>query len=122
MSICYQIKLDKFRNDRSTNRKKQPGEDKKERKKLTFKYLDTDLSPSDCLNISERDHLFNHGLSFLLNKDSLEKLCSILELARHNRTKQSKDEKNKTTPHNTDNMGKLFVTLFAFAPALKTNS
>jgi len=25
------------------------------------------------------------------------------------------------TPHNTDNMGKLFVTLFASAPALKTN-
>ena len=23
---------------------------------------------------------------------------------------------------NTDNMGKLFVTVFAFAPALKTNS
>jgi hypothetical protein len=28
----------------------------------------------------------------------------------------------KTNPtYNTDNMGKLFVTLFAFAPALKTN-
>jgi len=28
----------------------------------------------------------------------------------------------KTTPkHNTDNMGKLFVTVFAIAPALKTN-
>ena len=26
-----------------------------------------------------------------------------------------------TTCANTDNMGKLFVTLFAFAPALKTN-
>jgi len=26
------------------------------------------------------------------------------------------------TQANTDNMGKLFVTLFAFAPALKTNS
>jgi len=26
------------------------------------------------------------------------------------------------TPYNTDNMGKLFVTLFAFAPALKTSS
>jgi hypothetical protein len=24
-------------------------------------------------------------------------------------------------PPNTDNMGKLFVTLFAFAPTLKTN-
>jgi len=29
---------------------------------------------------------------------------------------------HKTAPHNTDNMGKLFVTLFAFAPAPKTNS
>jgi len=28
---------------------------------------------------------------------------------------------NNTTPYNTDNMGKLFVTLFASAPALKTN-
>ena len=37
-----------------------------------------------------------------------------LELAGPNRTKQSKEEKNKTTPHNTDNMGKLLVTLFAF--------
>jgi hypothetical protein len=37
-----------------------------------------------------------------------------LELAGHNRTKQSKEEKNKTTPHNTDNMGKLFVTFFCF--------
>ena len=27
---------------------------------------------------------------------------------------------NKITPYNTDNMGKLFVTLFAFAPATKT--
>ena len=26
----------------------------------------------------------------------------------------------KTTNHNTDNMGKLFVTVFAFAPAPKT--
>jgi len=25
-------------------------------------------------------------------------------------------------PPNTDNKGKLFVTVFAFAPALKTNS
>ena len=37
-----------------------------------------------------------------------------LEFAGHNRKKQSKEEKNKTTPHNTDNMGKLFVTFFAF--------
>jgi hypothetical protein len=29
---------------------------------------------------------------------------------------------NKTPATNTDNMGKLFVTVFAFAPALKTNS
>src|SRR4030066_1873135 len=28
----------------------------------------------------------------------------------------------KNTAHNTDNMGKLFVTLFAFTPAPKTNS
>jgi hypothetical protein len=45
-----------------------------------------------------------------------------LELAGHNRTKQSKEEKNKTTPHNTDNMGKLFVTFFAFATATQTGS
>ena len=43
-----------------------------------------------------------------------------LKLTGHNRTKQSKEEKNKITPHNTDNMGKLFVTVFAFAPAPKT--
>ena len=31
-------------------------------------------------------------------------------------------DSNKITPKpNTDNMGKLFVTLFASAPALKTN-
>ena len=30
-------------------------------------------------------------------------------------------EKKLLRPPNTDNMGKLFVTLFAFAPALKTN-
>jgi hypothetical protein len=53
---------------------KESNEDKKE--KIT-KYLDIDLSLLDCLNISERGHLFNHGLSFLLNKDLLEKLCSI---------------------------------------------
>jgi len=29
--------------------------------------------------------------------------------------------KRKARNANTDNMGKLFVTLFAFAPALKTN-
>ena len=44
-----------------------------------------------------------------------------LELAGHNRTKQSKEKKNKTTPHNTDNKGKLLVTVFAFVPASKTN-
>jgi hypothetical protein len=53
---------------------KESNEDKKE--KIT-KYLDTDFSISDYLNISERDHLFNHGLSFLLNKDLLEILCLI---------------------------------------------
>jgi hypothetical protein len=53
---------------------KESNEDKKE--KIT-KYLDIDLSLLDSLNISERDHLFNHGLSFILNKDLLEKLCSI---------------------------------------------
>jgi hypothetical protein len=37
-----------------------------------------------------------------------------LELGGHNRKKQSKEEINKTIPHNTDNMGKLFVTFFAF--------
>ena len=31
-------------------------------------------------------------------------------------------KKNKITNNNTDNMGKLFVTVFAFAPAPKTNS
>jgi hypothetical protein len=30
-------------------------------------------------------------------------------------------EFKKNAPHNTDNMGKLFVTVFAFAPAPKTN-
>jgi len=53
---------------------KESNEDKKE--KIT-KYLDIDLSLLDYLNISERDHLFKHGLSFLLNIDFLEKLCSI---------------------------------------------
>jgi hypothetical protein len=28
---------------------------------------------------------------------------------------------NKKPAYNTDNMGKLFVTVFALAPALKTN-
>ena len=32
-----------------------------------------------------------------------------------------KFEKIKMPPANTDNMGKLLVTLFAFAPARKTN-
>jgi hypothetical protein len=29
-------------------------------------------------------------------------------------------KQNKMAAHNTDNMGKLFVTVFAFAPAPKT--
>jgi hypothetical protein len=35
-------------------------------------------------------------------------------------TNNSLITKSKTSP-NTDNIGKLFVTLFAFVPALKTN-
>jgi hypothetical protein len=42
---------------------------------------------------------------------------------------RDKDERNvipdnkkiKITPYNTDNMGKLFVMVFAFTPAPKTN-
>jgi len=44
----------------------------------------------------------------------------IIELTRPNPAKQSKEEKYKT-PHNTDNKGKLFVTVFAFTSATKTN-
>jgi len=38
----------------------------------------------------------------------------------HKQKLKAKTEQNSTA-YNTDNMGKLFVTLFAFAPALKTN-
>jgi hypothetical protein len=37
-------------------------------------------------------------------------------------TAENQAYKNKTRPANTDNKGKLFVTLFAFTPAPKTNS
>ena len=44
-----------------------------------------------------------------------------LELTGPNRTKQSKEEKNKTTPHNTDGIINGLVTVFAFASAPKTD-
>ena len=58
---------------------KETNENKKEKNYQT----DNDCFISNCINISERDQLSNHGLCFLLNKKPLEKLCSIFSKTGH---------------------------------------
>jgi hypothetical protein len=68
---------------------KKSNEDKKER---ITKHHDTDFSIWDSLNISERDHLFNHGLTLVLSKIYWKTMFSF-QLTGPIRTKQSKEEK-----------------------------
>jgi hypothetical protein len=47
--------------------------------------------------------------------------CLNITKGDQNETGSTRQTFKINSPANTDNMGKLFVTLFAFIPALKTN-